>query len=346
MPLPSSGQIAFSNIATELTIASSNLSLRSMSSTAGKAVPDSISEFYNYSHGVSADYLVIAGGGSGGWGGGNSGYGGAGGGGAGGYKEGALTFNRNVSYAITVGGGGPAQDNMITNRNGSPSSIASLVTTAGGGTGAADWYGGNIGTSGGSGGGSHINIYSRSEVNQASGISGQGYAGGPSYDKSYTDGDAEGGYYTKTSENPGGGGGGGAGGAGGVWAPAGLVYAYEQEVNGGPGGVGIVSSITGTAIGRGGGGGGGGLRASSAIHGGSYNIDYGGTVQAVVNTGGGGKGSNSHQSFPNNTSGASGVVIIRILSSVASSVVAVGASVSTYSIYTVYTFNGSGTIQF
>ena len=48
MPLPSSGQISFSNIATELTIESSNLSLRSMSSTAGKAVPDSISEFYGF----------------------------------------------------------------------------------------------------------------------------------------------------------------------------------------------------------------------------------------------------------------------------------------------------------
>jgi hypothetical protein len=48
MPLQASGQISFSNIATELTIASSNLSLRSMSSTAGKTVPDAVSEFYGF----------------------------------------------------------------------------------------------------------------------------------------------------------------------------------------------------------------------------------------------------------------------------------------------------------
>jgi hypothetical protein len=48
MPLQASGQISFSNIATELALASSDLSLRSMSSTAGKTVPDSMSEFYGF----------------------------------------------------------------------------------------------------------------------------------------------------------------------------------------------------------------------------------------------------------------------------------------------------------
>ena len=347
MPLQASGPISITDIRTELITTSTSYSLRALSAAAGKTSQDAMSEFYNYYHTVSADYLVIAGGGSGGWGSGNSDYGGTGGGGAGGYKAGTLTFSRNVSHAITVGGGAAVMQNDFASTNGSPSSIASLVTTAGGGSGAPSWYGGNIGYAGGSGGGSHINIYSRNQVNQASGIAGQGYAGGPSYDIVYTEGTAQDGYFAKTSEYPGGGGGGGAGGAGGVWAPRGLAYPYEQESVGGPGGVGIVSSITGTAIGRGGGGGGGGKEATgTAVHGGSYNSYGGATVAASVNTGGGGKGGNSHQGYINHTAGASGVVIIRIQSSFASSVVAVGASVSTYSTYTVYTFNGSGTIQF
>jgi hypothetical protein len=49
MALPSSGQLSFSAIAGELGVSLSNVSLRSMSSTAGKSTPDAVSEFYGYS---------------------------------------------------------------------------------------------------------------------------------------------------------------------------------------------------------------------------------------------------------------------------------------------------------
>jgi hypothetical protein len=49
MALPSSGQLSFSAIAGELSVSLSNVSLRSMSSTAGFSTPDSVSEFYGYS---------------------------------------------------------------------------------------------------------------------------------------------------------------------------------------------------------------------------------------------------------------------------------------------------------
>jgi len=51
MALPSSGNpLSFSQIRTELSAASTNVSLRSMSSTAGKSTPDAVSEFYGYSN--------------------------------------------------------------------------------------------------------------------------------------------------------------------------------------------------------------------------------------------------------------------------------------------------------
>ena len=50
MALQSSGQISLSDIANEQEIALSNVSLRSMSSTAGFTTPDSVSEFYGYAY--------------------------------------------------------------------------------------------------------------------------------------------------------------------------------------------------------------------------------------------------------------------------------------------------------
>lgn len=49
MALQTSGQIALSDIATELSVSLSNVSLRSMSSTAGFTQPDAITDFYGYS---------------------------------------------------------------------------------------------------------------------------------------------------------------------------------------------------------------------------------------------------------------------------------------------------------
>lgn len=54
MALPSSGQLSLGDIAGELGVSLSNVSLRSMSSTAGFSTPDSVSEFYGY---LNATYI-------------------------------------------------------------------------------------------------------------------------------------------------------------------------------------------------------------------------------------------------------------------------------------------------
>lgn len=50
MALQSSGQITLDDIRTELGLSQSNVSLGSMSDTAGKSDPDQMSDFYGYSH--------------------------------------------------------------------------------------------------------------------------------------------------------------------------------------------------------------------------------------------------------------------------------------------------------
>jgi hypothetical protein len=48
MALPGSGQLSLGDIAGEIGLSISDVSLRSMSSTAGFSTPDAVSEFYNY----------------------------------------------------------------------------------------------------------------------------------------------------------------------------------------------------------------------------------------------------------------------------------------------------------
>ena len=63
MALTGSGEIRFSSIATELGVALSNVSLRSMSAAAGKSSPDGMTEFYGYSAvtPISASYSYAVG---------------------------------------------------------------------------------------------------------------------------------------------------------------------------------------------------------------------------------------------------------------------------------------------
>lgn len=67
MALPTSGPLSMSAIASEQEVSLSNVSLRSMSATAGFVTPDAISEFYGYSattltaFGISVAYFDAGG---------------------------------------------------------------------------------------------------------------------------------------------------------------------------------------------------------------------------------------------------------------------------------------------
>ena len=250
----------------------------------------------------TASYLVVAGGASGGKDGG-------GGGGAGGFREGrditpsytasplvdssGLTLTASA-FPITVGGGAAAPTSPGIGVNGTPS-VFSTITGAGGGAGALGGGGGAGGVAGGSGGGGGATPSSPN-----SGGAGntppvsppQGNAGGSS----------------GTGTGNAGGGGGGASATGGNGVKSG------PNRNGGPGGNGIATSITGSPVTRAGGGGGGGVEGApvsggsggGGASGGPSNVATAGTV----NTGGGG-GAGSSSSPNAGGAGGSGVVIIR-----------------------------------
>lgn len=59
MALPSSGQLSLSQIATEQQIGLYNVSLRSMSSTAGFGTPDAVSDFYGWAQPRGSTYSVL-----------------------------------------------------------------------------------------------------------------------------------------------------------------------------------------------------------------------------------------------------------------------------------------------
>jgi len=170
---------------------------------------------------TSVEYLVIAGGGGGGRGG-EGGYVNGGGGGAGGFLTGTTSVTSGQSITVNVGAGGSAGPwQSARGSNGGNSSFSTITSIGGGGGGGG--YSTASGLAGGSGGGGGVS----SAGAGGAGTSGQGNAGGGQI----------GGCVQNSSTGCGGGGGGGAGGPGGTGGP------YP-----GAAGLGLSSSITGTAV--------------------------------------------------------------------------------------------------
>ena len=280
----------------------------------------------------SADFLVIAGGG----GGGSHSGGGGGGGGAGGYRasynseasggggssESSLTFDRGVTYTITVGAGGLGHTTTSgKGSNGSDSSISgSNITTitSVGGAGGAGYS--SAATTGGSGGGGAGN----GGAAASSGTANQGYAGGA-----------------------GGGGGTTNGGGGGGAFQTGAVGSAAS--NSGTGGAGVASTITGSSVTRAGGGGGGSDSRSggNAGPGGAGGGGAGGNgangTDGTANTGGGGGGTGYNGGHTDGADGGSGVVILRMPTAKYSGTTTGSPTVTTDGTDTILTFTSSGT---
>lgn len=251
------------------------------------------------------EYLVIAGGGGGGANSCSTG----GGGGAGGYRssvvgensgrlsaaESRVTVAQGSSYTVTVGAGGagePSTQNTF-GADGSASVFWTITSTGGGGgAGGAAGCGSAVGRTGGSGGGASQN------TTGGLGTANQGFDGsrGKSDLKSYSSG-----------------GGGGGAGANAVDAIGG--GDFSQYAIGGDAGIGITSSITGSAISRAGGGGGAssgsaaGSRGGNGASGGGNGGRQAAGTSATVNSGSGGGGSSNSGTTGGN--GGSGIVIIR-----------------------------------
>ena len=275
---------------------------------------------------TSVDYLVVGGGGGGG----------SGGGGAGGFlTRYGYTVNPNDTFTVAVGGGGAGGNggNRVSPQpggQGSPSSFGSIAALGGGGGGANDpipVFGAARVEDGGSGGGSTFDCYPPQLTysykpnplgNARYGC--PGWAGGGWAGLGMPGQGNNGGSATYASYGAGGGGG-GAGGAG---------FNTVASHQGGRGGIGLQSSITGTSLYYAGGGGGGvndnnnafdtnGGGAGGAGGGGtgsSYGFAGGGSqanaTAGAANTGGGGGGTDPEDT--NAAAGGSGVVILRWLS--------------------------------
>jgi hypothetical protein len=271
----------------------------------------------------SIDFLVVAGGGSGGREAISSGVGG--GGGAGGFRTSTQTVSAGTVITVTVGDGGAvagASGGQVGN-DGSNSSISgsgltTITSTGGGGGGGGTSIPDCDGRNGGSGGG----------AGNASSVVGSGNT--PSTSPSQGN---NGGVFT-TSGTIGGGGGGSseAGNTDGL----------------GEGGDGTASSITGSSVTYAGGGGGcsnsGTAPAGGAGGGGSgaknvVNID---PVAGTANTGGGGGGGANDNTSKLSGAGGKGVVILSLPTASYSSTTTGSPTVTTSGSNTILTFTGSG----
>ncbi len=257
----------------------------------------------------TVDYLVVAGGGSGG-------KQIAGGGGAGGYRESSGTASGSYSasplgsgvsalpvtatgFPITVGAGAARATSIPTTSSGS-NSIFSSITSAGGGGG----IGCGVGANGGSGGGNGKRTTSPVGQGNTPPVSpAQGTNGG------------------QAVCNPGGAGGGGGGAT--VVGGNSVSPGSGPGCNAGGGGTGATSSITGSPVARAGGGGGGGRSCAGTAGtpagagspcgtGGAGTAPNADATAGTANTGGGGGGTGYSPSPGNDgAAGGSGIVIIR-----------------------------------
>jgi len=293
-----------------------------------------VAEYYNGTAWVTpgvygVDYLIIAGGGSGGIDSTFSNVA-AGGGGAGGMLvSNVLTpVTPGTAYTITIGAGAAAVTGTgAVVGNVGNNTTAFGLTAFGGGYGGS--YGSSGGTSGGPGGSGGGGASTNTQPSFGAGTLGS--VGVPVQGRNGGNGGSSG-------PSAGGGGAGAVGidgntgtsttGAGG----AGLANSYSGAsvtyAGGGGGGGGSLGSNVGGAGGAGGGGAGGNVNANG--------------VAGTANTGGGGGGAGSSTASLSLTSGAggSGIVIIRYLSSFQR---ATGGTVTTSGGYYIHTFTTSGT---
>jgi hypothetical protein len=264
---------------------------------------------------VNAEYLVVAGGGSGG-------LSNSGGGGAGGlltnYGGTAISLTIGSTYTATVGGGGATVTTGSTQGNDGSDSVLSgtgisTVTSIGGGGGGTGGGAGASGRSGGSGGGTGYT------GTGGSGTVGQGNDGGSSS--------------SGTPEYGGGGGGG-----------AGAVGSAGTSNSGGNGGNGLSNSITGSATTYAGGGGGStDLNNGSAGSGGTGGGGNGTKDDSVGNgTDGLGGGGGGRHANGNSGAGGSGVVILRVPTADYSGTTTGSPTVTTDGTDTIIKFTGSG----
>ena len=265
----------------------------------------------------SVDFLVVAGGGSGGAG--HPGVATGGGGGAGGYRTSTQTVSEGTVITVTVGDGAPATSgDGVKGTQGSSSSISgsglTTITSAGGGGGGGNYETtAGIGGDGGSGGGG---VYDR-----AGGI-GNTPSTSPSQGNNGGDGLASPGVNYR-------GGGGGASEAG-------------NTDGQGYGGDGTASSITGSSVTYAGGGGGGNDSPNNTGgDGGGGAGSFPGTPTAgTVNTGGGGGGAQTGST--NGGAGGKGVVILSVPTANYSATTTGSPTVTTSGSNTILQFNGSG----
>jgi hypothetical protein len=262
----------------------------------------------------SVEYLVVAGGGAGGTDPGSAAA--AGGGGAGGYLTSTgFAITAGVALTVTVGAGATATNTNTKAANGSDS-VFSTITATGGGS-AYTYLNSTSGSRSGSGGSGAGGTFSRLP---GLGTVGQGNDGGAPTTNGYS---------------------GGGGGAGAVGQDA--VFSPPKSGNGG---VGLQSSISGTATFYAGGGGGGWTNTALVNGGGGQGSELANGGAGTANSGGGGGGGGINTgNFGGN--GGSGVVILRYADTYPAATSTTGSpTITVAGGYRVYKFTASGSITF